>query len=223
MTIVLAIDAATGGCSVAVARDGVPLAAAAEAMSRGHAEVLMPMIQQVVAAAGIAWPELTAIAATVGPGSFTGVRIGLAAARGLALATGAATVPITTLEAIAVGAGAGDAPLLVALDSKRRDLYAQWFESPAQPIDPPAVVTIDGLRVSARERAVNGALRLAGDAGSSLAEVLVADGFDVQSVPEADRPDACVVAALATERFLRLGGGALRPFYMRPPDVLPPR
>lgn len=222
MSVVIAIDAAVGGCSVAVTRNGSPLAAAAEAMVRGHAEVLPPMIRRVMAQAGIGWPELTAIAATVGPGSFTGVRIGLAAARGLALATGATTVPITTLEAIAAGAGVGDAPLLVALDSKRQDLYAQWFENSGQPIGPPMVVALEGLRINAGSYAAKGALRLAGDADSAVAEILTSEGFAVTRVSGSDRPDARVVAALAVDRLLRSGSATLRPLYLRPPDVSRP-
>ena len=101
MTRLLALDCAAGACSVAVLDATGVLAAAHRVMDRGQAEALMPMIADVLAEAGIAARDLCAVAATGGPGSFTGVRIGLAAARGIALAAGLPTVPVTTLEAVA--------------------------------------------------------------------------------------------------------------------------
>lgn len=225
MTVVLALDSAAGGCSVAVTRDGEPLASAAQAMDRGHAEALMPMVRDVVTAAGVAWPSIDAIAATVGPGSFTGVRIGLAAARGLAIASGAATVPITTLEAIATAAATDidGSTLLVALDSKRRDFYAQWFDRNARPLDPPRVSTKDGLRAAARRRVRGGELHVAGDAVPGVIEALGSDGVKLVAVPGTGCPDAVAIALLATDRFQRSGGAPLRPIYLRPPDVSAPR
>lgn len=225
MTVVLALDSAAGGCSVAVTRNGEPLASAVQAMDRGHAEALMPMVRDVVMAAGVAWSSIDAIAATVGPGSFTGVRIGLAAARGLAMASGAATVPITTLEAIAAAAVTDieGSELLVALDSKRRDFYVQWFDCQALSLDQPQILTENGLRAVVRERVGGDDLHLAGDAARSVIDALMADRVKVVPVPGTDRPDAKVVAALATERFQRSGGALLRPVYLRPPDVSAPR
>ena len=99
--IVLAIDTACSACSAALARDGVVVAARSEAMARGHAEALMPMVQAVMAEARIAWADLELVAVTNGPGSFTGLRTGLAAARGIALAQGIPVAGVTTLEAVA--------------------------------------------------------------------------------------------------------------------------
>jgi len=98
---ILAFDTALGACSAAVWADGLVLARAFEPRSRGHAEALLPMIEAVLAEAGLRLDALDRLAVTVGPGSFAGTRVGLAAARGLALATGLPLVGVTTLEAVA--------------------------------------------------------------------------------------------------------------------------
>ena len=99
----LALDTATAACSVALWRDGAVLARRFEAMLRGQSEALMPMVGAVLAEAGCGFKDLDAIAVTVGPGAFTGLRIGLAAARGMALAAELPLIGVTTLEAVVHG------------------------------------------------------------------------------------------------------------------------
>jgi tRNA threonylcarbamoyladenosine biosynthesis protein TsaB len=97
----LAFDSAQAACSAAVRRDSTLAARRFARMERGHAEALMPMIVAVLADAGIGFPALDAVAVTVGPGSYTGIRVGLAAAKGIALARGIPLIGVTTLEAVA--------------------------------------------------------------------------------------------------------------------------
>src|ERR1700744_6532990 len=99
--IVLGLDTCLNVCSVAVLDGERVLASAREVMARGHQERLAPMARDVVAEAGIGFAALEGIAATVGPGSFTGLRVGVAFAKGLALALDKPTVGIGTLEALA--------------------------------------------------------------------------------------------------------------------------
>src|SRR6266853_3397229 len=120
---VLAFDSSAAACSAAVRDgDGGLLAHRFESLARGHAERLMPMLRAVMAEAGLAFAALDLIAVTTGPGSFTGIRVGLAAARGLALASGLPILGVTAFEALAQAvspverAGLG---LLVAIDSRR--------------------------------------------------------------------------------------------------------
>ena len=100
--IVLAIDTALDGCAVAIVRDETTLASISEPMQRGQAERLAPMAREAVEAAGVRLAEIDRIAVTTGPGSFTGVRVGLSFARALALALGIPCVGVSTLEALAL-------------------------------------------------------------------------------------------------------------------------
>jgi len=217
---VLGLDSAGSQCAVAVL-DGEHVAAArAEAMPRGQAERLMPLIAETLAAAGIAPAALDLIAVTTGPGSFTGIRIGLAAARGLALATGRPAVGVGVLEAYAaaVPATARQArTLVVAVESKRDEFYLQAFVASGTALAPPA-------QVHPRDLAAwlpPGPLLLAGDAAARLQAQLA--GRDITTAASAHSVDAVWVVRLGRAHA---DGGVVeppRPFYLRAPDTTTPR
>ena len=135
---VLAFDTCLGAVSAAVCRVDAAglhvLAEAYEARTTGHAERLMPMIEETVARSGIALGDIDRLAVSLGPGSFTGVRIGVAAARALALATGKPAVGVTSLAAMAhearqvLGDKAKGRLLAVAVDARAGMIYVQLFE-----------------------------------------------------------------------------------------------
>jgi tRNA threonylcarbamoyladenosine biosynthesis protein TsaB len=135
--IVLAIDAALEACSVALVRDGAELASISETMARGQAERLAPMTREAVESAGIAFADIDRIAVTTGPGSFTGVRVGLSFARALALALGRPCVGISTLEARALEAG--EAGLRAAFIETPGACYFALYEDGAPLIAPRGV------------------------------------------------------------------------------------
>jgi tRNA threonylcarbamoyladenosine biosynthesis protein TsaB len=217
MNAVLALDCATIACSAAVWRDGEVVARRLRPGRRGHAEVLMPMVQDVMAEADLAYDALDAIAATVGPGTFTGLRIGLAAARGLALAAGLPLVGVTTLEAIAHGvpesARAGRT-VLVVLDARRGQVYAQAFGPDLAPRGEPAALA-PGVAAALVDDADK--VLLAGDGVDLVRPRLVGD---IAVAPGDGLPDAAVVAALAARRAA-VPASRVAPLYLRAPDARP--
>lgn len=228
----LALDTATAACSVALWHDGAVPARRFRAMLRGHAQALMPMVNAVLAEAGCGFGDLDAVAVTVGPGAFTGLRIGLAAARGMALAAGLPLIGVTTLEAVAHGASSartGGANLLVALDSKRDDIYVQPFDVDLAPLAPPAALMPAAIAAALAGSVPPGPLGLAGDAADrALAAISDNPAYQATVLSAPPLPDAAVVARLAAARLgVGTGSGepsaAPLPLYLRPAVVRPSR
>lgn len=217
----LAIDSATNACSAALWLGDALGPRRYALMHRGHGEALLPMVEDVMSEAGLAFGDLDGIAVTVGPGAFTGLRIGLAAARGLALAAGLPVVGVTTLEAVAAAQEAGDAPILVALDSRRSDVYVQLFASDSSPLGSAQAVMpgdVADLLPSAPK------IFLAGDAVDAVRAALGPGHPNLHRLDGPDLPDAAVVAALAVRRLRSAPGDFESPpaaLYLRPPDAVP--
>lgn len=235
----LGIDTANSVCAVAVITDGAALAPVADRLPRGQAERLLPMIGQALAAAGLAYADIDRYAVTVGPGAFTGLRVGLAAARGLALANGVPLVGVSALEATAraaLEAARADAqaprPVLVLLDSRREDVYAQAFDATGAALTAPAaVMPADLAALAASAFGAGAASWWVGDGLAPLAPL--ADGLPPGADALPPGADALALAdgavALAAARLAAEVPTALLdryppdPFYIRPPDVtLPP-
>lgn len=219
--ILLAIETAGSYCSVAVARGEDLLAVERQALRHGHAEALLPMIERVTAAASVLPSQLDVVAAAVGPGGFTGIRAGLAAARGIALALGARLIGVSNFAAVATAVGQMDGGragrVLVALDSRRADLYVQLFAiGSATPLAAPQAVLPERLASYVEGLGMGGPLLVAGDAAAAAAAAL-ARRCDI-AIDSA--PDAGGVAAAALHQ-LQPGAAAepVRALYLRPPDV----
>lgn len=221
MVSVLGFDCAGHACSAAVLRDGALAARRFERRERGHAEALMPMISAVLDEAGLAADALDLVAVTTGPGAFTGVRIGLAAARGLALATGVALIGITSFAAVAAAVPAerqAGRRLVVALDSKRREFYLQRFAAGAPEGDGALVAPED-----AASFLPPGKLLLAGDAAPALARLLAGarDAVLAEGPGLADAGEVARLGAASWRPGLR--PPAPLPLYLRAPDTTTPR
>ena len=223
--VLLAIETAGSGCSAAVTRGGHLLAMERRPLRHGHAEALLPMIARVTAEADVLPSQLDIVAAAVGPGGFTGIRVGLAAARGIALAVGARLIGVSGFAAVAAAVapvgGAYGGHLLVALDSRRADLYVQLFMiGSGAPLAAPRAVPPDCLGSLIDDLAAGTALLVAGDAASTAAAVL-AGRCDIVAD---SAPDALGVAAAAL-RQIQSGAATepARPMYLRPPDVTLPK
>lgn len=220
----LALDTALDACSAAVVemRDGMPVVLAERhlPMSRGHAEALMPMVEAVMAEAGASFSALDRIAATIGPGTFTGVRIGLAAARGLALAADRPVIGVTTLEAIAAnaaepGANPSRHPILVAIDARRGELYLQSFSPELEPLDEPRALPVE----RAREALPLEDVLILGTGAALLATAGDSPARAHDPAPPAALPRASRVAARAAVK--PCPQGPPEPLYLRAPDAKP--
>jgi tRNA threonylcarbamoyladenosine biosynthesis protein TsaB len=223
---ILAFDCAAGACDVAIARTsdaGVTiLAQQRRAMQRGQAAALVPMIEASLARAGVGARDLGLVATTIGPGSFTGVRIGLATARGLALALDVPLAGVTTIEALlAAATNRRAAPhrgrrLLAAIDSHRGDYYVGFEDAPMPFVADAAAI---GARLGAD------AALIAGDGAASLCAVLGRAGLEAIAVEETTSVDAAVLARLAARRSVahwrdaNRREGMPRPLYLRPAAV----
>jgi tRNA threonylcarbamoyl adenosine modification protein YeaZ len=212
----LAIDTALEACSVGVSADDAhPPVTISEIIGRGHAERLLGMVGEALAEAGLNAADLDRIAVTIGPGSFTGLRVGIAAARGLALVTGCPAVGIGTLAVLAEHARslAGARPVLAVLDARRGEVYAQSFDRHGEPLGPPEVATAALIA----ERVDQKTLIAGAGADQLLAEL---GSFDEARVVHRDAaPD--IAALLRLGRHASVPALPPRPLYLRPPDAKP--
>jgi tRNA threonylcarbamoyladenosine biosynthesis protein TsaB len=220
---VLAFDSSGRACSAAI-RDGEGrlLAHRFQALARGHAERLMPMLRDVMAEAEVAFSGLDLIAVTTGPGSFTGIRVGLAAARGLALASALPLLGVTAFEAIVAAVPPAErrgGALIVAIDSRRDDLFIQSFAADGAALSAPAALAPAALAAAVPA----GDLLLAGDGAARARDALAARGRPARLARSDGPPDAADIAALALARWQPGTLPALPlPLYLRPPDVTMP-
>ena len=216
---ILALDTSMGACSAALLKHDGKVFARAEKMARGHAEALMPMVSQVMDASGVAFAGLDRIAATTGPGSFTGVRIAISAARGLALVTGAAlfgTDSLTVMANDALGSGVtGCPPFAVAVDARRGMLYLGLYNGAGQRLDGPLLIAPD----DAANMLTSGIRTAVGSGATHLAEAAAPLGVAVGTKLPDLEPQAACLAALAAESGETVP--ILKPLYLRPPDARP--
>ena len=201
--VILALDCSAAACSAALWRGGGLAAHRIAAMDRGHAEALMPMVERVMDMAASRYAELDLVAATVGPGSFTGLRIGLAAARGLALAAGVKALGVTSFAAIAEALPDSDRGLAVAIDDRRGGVYWQEFAADRSTVGAPVAVAADALAATITALAGGRRLGVAGDGAKVLRTLGGTVALDL--VGDGGPPDAAAVARLAA----RLAGDAL--------------
>src|SRR5215213_11002865 len=160
--LVLAIDTALGACSAAVFDTiaGRIIASETLVMARGHAEAVMPLVARVMDDAAMDFAALDRIAVTTGPGSFTGLRVGIAAARGIALAAAKPAVGLTTLAAYAAPHIAHDdkTAIAVAIDARHQHVYLQIFGPGGRTLVAPRIASV----AEAARAAANGAVRIVG-------------------------------------------------------------
>jgi tRNA threonylcarbamoyladenosine biosynthesis protein TsaB len=204
----LLIDTCLGACQVGLFDGERLIAGASEAMERGHQERLAPMAADLMASAGAAFGDLDLVIVTIGPGSFTGLRVGLAFARGISLASGAPLAGIGTLAALTAGA---DGVAAGVIDARRGQIYVEAFEA-GRALSEPDILPI--AEAAQRLRGVSrGRLTLIGPGAALLAEALPDAVVDPRPAPELAALGRLVETAEPT--------ADVRPLYLRPPDARP--
>ena len=226
---VLAFDTATSSCAIAIWRNGEVIAQVQKDLERGHAEVLVPMIEGVLAEAKITYQDLDLLAVTIGPGAFTGIRIGLATARSLALAIKLPLIGITNFKALAYARPQSEKAgrkSLIVLEKKRADFYVCLYDEDLTLLSEPKAVDAIGLQAFAGI----GPLLLLGDAAERALPLLDVAGRDV-TAPISGRYVEPVTVAQLAEDIINSGVAfsSPSPLYIKPPDVnmsgvlIPPR
>ena len=219
-TTILAFDTCFQACSVAVIQSGTTIHSCYEEMDTGHVERLIPMISEVLTEADIAMKEVEGVAVTIGPGTFTGTRIGIATARSFALSLNCPTYGVPTLTPMfrkahkILGHDNTITPDVVAINARRHQLYVQFISDPRSlgQSEPELLSPIDAAK------RLNGNAALAVGSGAPiLAEAAEKSGASCQVALEGLQPDAAFIELKDLRRYTQL-----RPLYLRPPDAKPP-
>lgn len=216
--LILAIDTALEACAVAVldSETNALRATESQAMARGHAEALMPMIGRVMQATGLPFTALDRIAVTVGPGSFTGLRVGISAARGLGLAADKAVVGVTTLSSFAAPfLSEAGGPIISLIDARHDHVYMQVVGGDGTPLIRPRIAPVADVFDCVRF----GAPRLVGNAARIVADRWPGDIMLPANVAPQAAPDINWVAWLGFAADPAVSKP--RPLYLRPPDARP--
>jgi tRNA threonylcarbamoyladenosine biosynthesis protein TsaB len=219
--LILAIDTALDACAAGVLDTdaGKLIAQESQPMKRGHAEALMPLIARVIKESGIGFAALDRVAVTTGPGSFTGLRVGLSAARGIALAANKPVVGLTTLSAYAapVVANNGEQPVISAIDARHDHVYFQVVSGNGSLLVRPRVAPIEEALGASRF----GAPHLVGNAANILAARWPADAPPPFKVDTQAAPDIAWIAWLGAA--VSPNTAPARPYYLRAPDAKLPK
>jgi tRNA threonylcarbamoyladenosine biosynthesis protein TsaB len=217
--LILAIDTALDACSAGILDTDAGKLIAHESlpMKRGHAEALMPLIARVMKASSIAFAALDRIAVTTGPGSFTGLRVGLSAARGIALAAGKPAVGVTTLTAYAapVVSESGEQPVISAIDARHDHVYFQVVSGNGSSLVWPQLVSIEEALGASRF----GAPWLVGNAAEILRQRWPAQALAPFKVDAQPAPDIAWVGWLGAA--VSPDNAPAKPYYLRAPDAKP--
>lgn len=227
MALVLSMDTSMNACSVALVDGRDTLLSRSDSMKRGQSEALAPMIDHVMNSSGRAFEDIDAVAVTRGPGAFTGLRIGLAAARSLALTIARPCIGITTFDVLIRQALTNpgteipdDGILVIAIETKRDDIYVQAIgRDGSTVISPAAMMADDMVKVLPDDRPKF----ICGDATMRVREELGPTGPAMRIISDVVLPDPTVLAMCAQAFLDSPADAPPSPFYIRPPDVTMPK
>jgi tRNA threonylcarbamoyladenosine biosynthesis protein TsaB len=230
---ILGVDTATSTASVALIEDEALLAeeiygaAAPGETKKNHAEIILPLIQSLLSRARVALADLSGIAVSIGPGSFTGLRIGLATVKGLVYDSGLPAVGVSTLLATAATTARSDGAVCALLDARKREVYFglfRWEGKTLCAIGGETVTSIQSAVESLRPHASAGAPLLAVGDGARVYEKILRDALDggLTLAKEGKSSVAAQAAFLARERLACAASddvGGLLPVYLRRPEA----
>ncbi|MDA5095245.1 tRNA (adenosine(37)-N6)-threonylcarbamoyltransferase complex dimerization subunit type 1 TsaB [Aliiroseovarius sp. KMU-50] len=206
--IILAFDTSAAHCAAALLRGDEIVALRHEEMAKGQAERLMPLLEEVLAEGGASWSDLDAIGVGVGPGNFTGIRISVSAARGLALSLGIPAIGVSTLEALAFGV---DTTILCSVDARREMLYTQAFNDGTA--SSPILTSFDDIPLPNPKAEANVVGHRAGEIANRTGGQVVAAAF----------PFTEAIARKTKARMHNVQLPRPAPLYIRTADAAPPR
>ena len=221
---ILALETSAKAVSAAVTEDGRVLASGYQDTGLTHSRTLMPIVEHIMKNAEITMAEISAVAVAVGPGSFTGIRIGVSAAKGLAFAASIPAVGVSTLAAMARNAAFADGLVVCAMDARRNQIYNALFEAKngaLTRLTPDRAIGLDEL--SQELRGDSRPKIVVGDGGRLCAEALAAADVACRLAPPHLVMQHAVSVALEAEEAARKGGlvsaQELLPVYLRPPQA----
>ena len=209
--LLLALDTATPAVTVALHDGREVVASSSQVDARRHGELLLPAVDRVLAAAGLGLDAVTGIVVGIGPGPYTGLRVGLMTADTFGLVLGVPVHGVCTLDGLAYAADIGSGPFVVATDARRKEVYWARYADSRTRLTEPAV-----------DRPADIAEQVAGVPAVGAGALLYPDTF-----PDAHEPEHVSAAALASLAAERLAAGeelpAPRPLYLRRPDAQVPK
>lgn len=220
---ILALDTCLGACSAAVVlsgQGGPKVIGRFERRERQHAETIIPMIEAVLAEAATGWSALDAIAVTSGPGSFTGVRVGVSTARGLVLALEIPLIAANSLDVMArqtcdsLDSNAGS--FAIAVDARRGEVYFALYDVSANPLSEPLALA---PQQAAARMASAGTAMVVGSGANLVRDACAGDMAKPELALAELQPDARTLALMALD--ISPLEQPLRPLYLRPPDAKP--
>lgn len=218
MTI-LALETTAKAASCAVLRDGMPLATAWQATGLTHSRTLMPMVEDMLKNSEMTLEAIDAIAVAAGPGSFTGLRIGIAAVKGLAWAADKPCIGVSTLEAMAWPLAHVTGTIVCAMDARRQQIYNAIFAADRGELRRLCPDRAISLAETAEElRSVSGPITVVGDGWKLCADFLTEEGIACEAAPAHLRLQSAVGVAMAAERLgpeARVSAQELSPVYLR--------
>ena len=227
---ILALEASASQLSIALMRDGHLLATRQHLAAHGHAVGIVPLTIETLHEAGETFDAITHVAAGCGPGSFTGIRVTLAAAKGFCMAHQAVGVGISGLQALAGAASHADpyatSACLTLADTRRGTLYAQIFDGDAQPLGDIFESSVTNLpRLIDGDSLASGptmsGLRIVGAERAAVADALNTAGVSTTLPPVEDMPTASMIAQLAAAQIKRGEVTPLEPLYLADPRLGP--